>query len=79
MPAPVGWGQREGTELFFLKCNKIYQGAGQAAVKFWDPADRATEAAPWQALQQWAVGGWMVRVRVGCAGPLLLEQLSHLF
>lgn len=46
-------------EQSFLKCNKIYQGAGHAAVGFWDPAARATEAAPWQALQQWVVGGWM--------------------
>lgn len=50
--SPCGVGPAEGNRAFFLKCNKLYQGAGHAAVEFGDPA-------PWQALQQWAVGRWM--------------------
>lgn len=50
--SPCGVGPADGNRAFFLKCNKLYQGAGHAAVEFGDPA-------PWQALQQWAVGRWM--------------------
>lgn len=50
--SPCGVGPAEGNRAFFLKCNKLYQGAGHTAVEFGDPA-------PWQALQQWAVGRWM--------------------
>lgn len=67
--SPCGVGPAGRTRAFFLKCNKIYQGTGHAAVGLWDLLPRPLRLRPGRHYSggRWA-GGWCGRV--GWATPV---------
>lgn len=67
--SPCGVGPAGRTRAFFLKCNKIYQGTGHAAVGLWDLLPGPLRLRPGRHYSggRWA-GGWCGRV--GWATPV---------